>query len=456
MVLSISAIILFILLEIFLLGLHKKQYSFNFRVIVSLLLGISFGLGLQFLAGGVNALAVNDVLPFMQFFGLGYIALLKMLVIPLVLTSIIASILKLGSLSGKLLNRLAILTVILLLGLTALASGIGLALGDWLNIGQGLSLPSGVFQPDQSYQGLVATLLGMLPSNPILVMTQENTIALVIFAIFIGLATMLLAKTDSKQAKPFKDFILASFHISKKLANIVISLTPFGVLGLMGLETASQGFQSLISVLNFIGAMYLAMLAVLILHCVILLSIKINPFTYFKKAYQPLLVAFTTRSSFGTLPVTEETLKNKFNLPQITASFVPSIGATIGMNACAGIFPAMLVAMGMHILHLPITTTTFFMVMFINAIASLGVSGIPGTAYVAAAVTLTTLGLPYSIVGIVQGIDPIIDMGRTAVNVNGVMTSALVVDKNLSRYHFNYADDKQSAIEIDGSAEETV
>ncbi|EKD70582.1 MAG: hypothetical protein ACD_46C00485G0007, partial [uncultured bacterium] len=114
---------------------------------------------------------------------------------------------------------------------------------------------------------------------------------------------------------------------------------------------------------------------------------------------------------------------------QVGATFVPSIGATIGMNACAGIFPAMLVVMTLTILHQPLTMNLVIMIMFINAVASLGISGIPGTAYIAATVTLTSLNLPYAIVALVQGVDPIIDMGRTAINVNGVMTTALVVDQ---------------------------
>lgn len=140
-------------------------------------------------------------------------------------------------------------------------------------------------------------------------------------------------------------------------------------------------------------------------------------------------MAFTTRSSFGTLPVTEETLREKFKTDQVIATFVPSIGATIGMNACAGVFPAMLVVMTLTILNQPITFELVCMVMLINAIASLGISGIPGTAYIAATITLMSLNLPYAVVALVQGIDPIIDMGRTATNVNGVMTTAVVMDR---------------------------
>ncbi len=429
MTITIGAIAVFLLLQLLLLWLHRKGYSFNLRTIASLILGIAFGLGLQVITGSHHNQVIKAATPVMVLFGSGYIALLKMLVIPLVLTSITYSIINLGNLSGKLLKQLSIISVGLLLLLTALASGIGLGIGGLFHIGQGMSLPAGQFHPPHHYQGLVATLLGMLPSNPVAAMSQENTIAIVILAVLIGVAILLVDKKEYAVMDPFKTFIAATFQVSKSLARFVIALTPYGVLGLMANQAATQGAEALLNLLSFIGAMYLAMLLVLILHTITLIAAGNNPISYYKRAYQALLVAFTTRSSFGTLPVSEETLKNKFGLPQISASFVPGMGATIGMNACAGIFPAMLVAMALHITDQPITPTILVLVMLANMLASLGVSGIPGTAFVAAGVTLTTLGLPYSVVGLVQGIDPIIDMGRTATNVNGVLTTAIVTNR---------------------------
>ena len=176
---------------------------------------------------------------------------------------------------------------------------------------------------------------------------------------------------------------------------------------------STQGWHSLLALADFIAAMYVAMILVLAMHLIILtLQGHHMPWQYLRRAYAPLLVAFMTRSSFATLPVTEETLNTRLNLRQVTSTFVPSMGATLGMNACAGVFPAML--MVMTITHQPITLGAVLMVMFVNALASLGISGIPGTAFVAATVSLTTLGLPYAVVGLVQGVDPIINMGRTA------------------------------------------
>lgn len=406
----------------------RRRKSLTYRVILAMLLGVGYGILLKFSPA-------NDLLIFIKqtlyFIGHAYLALLKMLVVPLILTSIIHAILNLGIGNDAEIKKMSLLTCGMLLGMTAIASLIGIGVGVWFHVGAGLSLPEIVDTPKHVYTGLVDTLLGMIPSNPIAIMADENTIAIVIFAVLLGIAARMLDSKDHDKMETFRQLIVSMFAIVKKLAVMVLGLTPYGILALISLLLFEQGTILLSGIANFIAAMYVAMAIVMVMHSLILWIVGYHPIAYFKKAYLPLFVAFTTRSSFGTLPVTEETLHNKFHTQQVTATFVPSVGATIGMNACAGIFPAMLVVMTLTILHQPLTLPLIGMVMFINAIASLGISGIPGTAYIAATVTLTSLHLPYSIIALVQGVDPIVDMGRTATNVNGVLTTALVVDKQI-------------------------
>lgn len=426
MIVTLLNVILFVLLMGFLHLAKRKQMQLGFRVLLSLFFGIGYGLLLTLVPSHTELIKGA-----LYFIGHGYLALLKMLVVPLILTSIIHAILNLGVGNGETIKKMSFLTCGLLLGMTALASLIGLFVGQAFGVGQGLSLPAVFDVPKHPYTGLVNTLLAMLPSNPVAMMAEENTIAIVIFAVLLGLSARFLDAKDHDKMEAFRQFIAVLFAIVKKLAVLILGLTPYGILALMSLLLVDQGLVLLLGMINFIVAMYVAMALVLIMHGLILAMIGHHPWPYIKKAYLPLFVAFTTRSSFGTLPVTEETLRDKFKTTQVVATFVPSIGATIGMNACAGIFPAMLVVMTLTILHQPLTVELILMVMFINTIASLGISGIPGTAYIAATVTLTSLNLPYAIIALVQGIDPIVDMGRTATNVNGVMTTALVVDRAL-------------------------
>lgn len=429
MLIGLALIIGFLILQLILIILHRHAWSFNKRTLLALVLGLGYGLLVQQLIPLVDTSWTTFLLEMVCFFGSAYLALLKMLVIPLVLTSIVYSILRLGDIKGVLLSRLASGSVGMLLGMTALASGIGIAIGSLFHVGEGMQLSNETMQPQHQHDSIVNTLVGMIPSNPVKVMSQENTVALVIFAVFIGVATVIVHRQDHQLSNTFKKFMESAFYITKKMAVLVIALTPYGVLGLMTKLASHQGLESLEGLADFIGAMYTAIILVILMHtAIICLVARKNPLRYFQNAYQALLVGFTTRSSFGSLPVTEETLTQKFKMPQMVGSFVPSLGATIGMNACAGVFPAMLVVMAMHIQGAPITLPIVFEVMGINMLASLGVSGIPGTAFIAAGVTLTTMGLPYGVVGIVQGIDPIIDMGRTATNINGTMTTALTVN----------------------------
>jgi L-cystine uptake protein TcyP (sodium:dicarboxylate symporter family) len=355
--------------------------------------------------------------------------MLKMLVIPLILTSIIHSILNIGTTEQFALKKVSFFACIILLGMTALSSLIAIFIGQLFSVGQGLTLPDITPSPTHEYTGLVDTLLAMLPSNPIAAMTNENTVAIVILAVLLGLAARNLDEHDHDKMRVFRDFIASLFAVVKKLASLILKTTPYAIFALMSLLIVNQGVALLVNMFTYLIAVYVAIFCVFIMHAIFLLIMGFNLFDYYKYAYIPLLVAFTTRSSFGTLPVTEETLKEKFKVSQTVSTFVPSIGSTIGMNACAGVFPAILAVMALSITHQPLTYDKILMIMGINAIASIGISGIPGTAFIAATVTLTSLNLPYAIVALVQGIDPIVDMGRTAANVNGVITTSLIVDK---------------------------
>ncbi|OAJ34307.1 cation:dicarboxylate symporter family transporter [Piscirickettsia salmonis] len=431
LVLSKIYIFIFIVLLFSLYGLQRKGMKFNGLVLIALITGVGLGALARFSLVS-DHFAMADLNSVFHLVGEGYIDLLKMLVIPLVFTSLVSALLSLSDKGAANFRLSAIRFVVMLLVLTGISAGIGMLVGMLFNLGAGLVIPGVDLQPSHHYTGVVDTILGMLPTNPIAAMASGNAAALALFSIFIGAAALVVKKSKIADIKPFEGFIQSTFEISKQLARFVVALTPYGVLALIANVASATGASSLLSVLSYLVAIYVAMALVFALHLAILAAQGISPTYYLKHAYKALLVAFTTRSSFGTLPVAEETLRQKFKIHPDLATFAPTIGSSIGFNACAGVFPAMLVVMAMTIMHEPVTWQIIVMVMFINAIASLGISGIPGTASIAAAVTLSTLGLPYAIIAIVQGVDPIVDMGRTATNVNGVMASALTVDKYLA------------------------
>lgn len=428
-------ILIFPALLLFLFSLENKpRFSSNIRIFISLILGISGGMWLNYFSPHLTPFSSHFIAQSLTLVSDGYMDLLRMLVLPLILTSIIHAFVHLGDHPGEIIAKLLSRSVGLLLLLTAVASAIGMAVGLWLHVGQQLSLPSNGPIPTRHYTGLVDTLLGMIPSNPITAMSNDNTVAIAIFACLLGISALQIYKKERTHAENFRDFITSTFHMVKQLARLVIRTTPYGVLALLAKISSTQGLQTLIGIANYLIAIHIAIILVFLLQITLVaLCAGMSPWTYLKKAYPTLLVAFTTRSSFGCLPLSEETLHDRFKVSQLTSSFVPSMGATLGMNACAGVFPAILVVMALAVTHQPMTLSIFLMVMFINTIASLGISGIPGTAFVAATVTLTAMGLPYAVVGLVQGVDSIVDMSRTATNVNGTLVTAIIVDQGLPR-----------------------
>ena len=217
---------------------------------------------------------------------------------------------------------------------------------------------------------------------------------------------------------------------------------PYGVVALVANTIIRNGVSSIMGMFSFIVALYVAVIIMLLVYVVILLAVGVNPVQFYKKAFSTMLFAFSSRSSVGTLPYTLKTLEDDLGVSGQTANFIGTMGTTIGMNGCAGVFPAMLGILVASATGVTIDVAFLVMVVLVVTIGSIGIAGVPGTATVAATVTLNGLGLGNTIssIGAVFGVDPIVDMGRTMLNVTGSMVSAVVVDKwngNMNMDTFN-------------------
>lgn len=208
---------------------------------------------------------------------------------------------------------------------------------------------------------------------------------------------------------------------------------PYGIVALLASTIAGRGLSAILSVGMVVVVIYLALFIQFGIHLLILTGHGLNPWQYVRKGYEPLLFAFTSRSSLGTLPVTLETLTQNLGVSVGTANFVGSLGTTMGMNGCAGIYPAVLAVMLARMTGTPMDASFYILLLIVITLGSIGIAGIPGTATVAASVTLNGVGLgsAFSYIGPVLGIDPILDMGRTMINVSGTMTTAIVVDRSM-------------------------
>lgn len=408
-----------------------KKLNFTKLMISSIAMGIGLGLIIQFIAGFPNDLTkvtwLTEVSKWYGLFGYGFMDLLKMLVVPLVFVSIVRVImnLKQGENLGKLTGR----TIFMLLGTTAIAAAVGIIVGNLFKLGVGQEVAQQATEQLREVTPVVDTLRGLLPSNPVDAMAQANVVAIVIFAGFIGIAIKRLSKKHADTIKPFVDLIEAFYKIIISISITVIKLMPYAVVALMASSIIDRGISSIVGVIDFILALYVSVAIMFIVHLIIISINGVNPIKYLKNASKPLILAFTSRSSLGTLPVTIETLNDNLKVDQGISSFVGSLGANMGMNGCAGIYPALMAVTVANMSGTTMNFSFYVMLLIVITISSLGIAGIPGTATMSVSVVISGMGLGayFPLLGGIIAIDPILDMGRTMLNVNGAMASTIAV-----------------------------
>ena len=427
--------VLFIVLLIglfFVINKIKKSLNFTKLMLVSMGMGTILGFIIQYIAkfpkDPTQISWLKEVTTWYGLVGYGFMDLLKMLVIPLVLTSIIRVIMNENL--GKLTSR----TILMLLGTTAIAASIGLIVGNLFKLGIGTKVVTSTTEI-REISSVVDTLRGLLPSNIVASMANANIVAVVIFAAFIGNAIKRLNKKYSELIRPFVDLIEAFYKIIVSVSITIIKMMPYAVIALMANTIAQNGIESIFEVLNFIIALYVSVIIMFVVHLIIVTFNGVNPITYLKNVSKALLLAFTSRSSLATLPVTIEALTDNIGVESGTASFIGSLGSNMGLNGCSGIYPALMIVTIANMAGINMDFSFYAMALIVITISSLGIAGLPGTATMAVSVVLSGLGLGsyFQLAGGILAIDPILDMGRTMLNVNGTMTSAITVANSLGK-----------------------
>ena len=439
-----SSIWIGILIILFFLLVHinvnlKKKFKFSTRVIISTVLGFAAGIVFQSTLSMVGAEQVPDVIKNVttaaSLVGRGFTSLLKMVVIPLVGLSVYNSII--NSKNNENLKKLTGKSVVYYTVTVAISAIIGISVAMLFNLGVGMKLPEGMeaWTGKGEYKGLVDVVVSFIPSNIFKAMSETSVIGVVIFAAFLGFATNRMSLKNPEKIQPLKDVTSALFAVMTSVTTTIIKIIPYGVAALMFDLTASYGLEVFKNLVTYLIVMFISLALVVVMQSINLAIHGINPFTYYKKATAPLILALTTTSSMGTLPVTIETLEKEVGVSSPTANFTATLGTTIGMNGCAGVFPAVIAIMIANMNGIAITPVFLISLITVIALGSFGMAGVPGTAYIAATVVLGGMGLPFDPVAIVFPIDSIIDMGRTAVNVNGAMVISTVVDKEMGNFN---------------------
>ncbi|MGD7045032.1 L-cystine transporter [Jeotgalibacillus proteolyticus] len=440
---AIVLILLNLLIFLGLLGvlfiLRRKGVSFSKRVLLGLSFGIVLGFVLQFIYSS-DSHVLQTSADWFQLIGGSYIKLLQMIAVPLIFISILSAFTRMTL--TKNLGKISVLVIGLLVGTTAVAALIGItsAAGfglESIQIDQGEEETARGASLEETY-GTVENvtfpqhLLSLVPANPFLDMTgarPSSVIAVVIFTVFLGIAYLGIREKQSVQASFFAAGVESLYAIIMKVVSLILQLTPYGVLAVMTKTVALTNLNAIATLAEFVAASYVALGAVFLLHLLLLAFSGLNPFVYLKKAIPVLIFAFTTRTSAGALPLNIRT-QQQLGVQDGTANFAGSFGLSIGQNGCAGVYPAMLAIMIAPTVGInPLTPSFILTVVAITAISSFGVAGVGGGATFAAILVLSALNLPIGLAGILISIEPLIDMGRTAVNVSGSMTAGILTSK---------------------------
>ncbi|HEX7762240.1 MAG TPA: dicarboxylate/amino acid:cation symporter [Cellvibrio sp.] len=383
------------------------------RVMGALLLGI------------ITGIVLGETATIFKPLGTLFINAIRMLVVPLVFFSLITSITSLAS-TGKI-QRLMGKTLGLFLLTALIASFIGLAVGSLFNWGDTLSLTTTEVR-SREIPPVADVLTGLIPSNPLAAMVNGNILQIIVFAALIGFAI----NAVGEKADPMRKVINSGTEIMYQLTRIVLQLTPFGVFGLMAWVVGNYGLDTLLPLGKFILAIYIACIIhiVFVYGGLIKLFGGIPVFKYFKAILPAQVVAFSTCSSFGTLPMSYKVVTENLGVSKDYASFVLPLGSNINMDGCGGIYPAIAAIFIAHIYNIPLDFVDYLLIAGTATVASLGTAGVPGTAMVMLTVTLSVVGLPLEGIAFIAAVDRIIDMMRTVTNVTGDTMVAVVVGRS--------------------------
>ena len=398
--------------------MSKKKLTLPVQIVIALIAGVVAGLICYF--AGVSEFTTNYLKPF----GTIFVNLLKFIVVPVVLLSMIEGIVSMGDM--KKVGSIGWKTVAFFMCTTAIACVIGLVLGNIFN-GDGLfpqlQLAEGATWEGATSSNFMDTLVGMFPSNMWDAFVKANMLQVIVIALFLG-GSILAA---GEKANLCKDFVSSAYAVIEKLMGFIISLSPIGVFTMMAWVVATQG-------VNILGSLALVLLCAYIayaIHAICVYSFaakafaKVSPLKFFKGAFAAMIFAFTSTSSAATLPVSKDCAKNLGADEEISA-FVLPLGATINMDGTA-IYQCVATIFLATCCGMSLTLGQMITVVVTATLASIGTAGVSGAGMIMLAMVLQAMGIPVDMIMIIYGVDRLFDMGRTCLNVTGDISGALCV-----------------------------
>ncbi|WP_294191743.1 dicarboxylate/amino acid:cation symporter [uncultured Sphingomonas sp.] len=405
--------------------------SFGVQVLVGMVAGLALGLVARQTGGVDGALAVT-----LHTIGTIFVQLLKALVPALVFTAIVGSIAALRDLNNA--ARLVTQTLLWFAITSLIAVTIGITLGLVIEPGIRADVSAAAAEMPTTRGSWLDFLTGLVPANMLGLSAASrikdgavsttlgfNVLQIIVAAIAIGAAAVRVGDAGAA----FLAFNTSALAVFRRLLRWIIALTPIGSAALIGDAVVRYGWDTLSSLGAFAGAVYLGLFLVLfVVYPALLLLHGISPAWFFRRAWPAIQLGFVSRSSVGTLPLTEEVTERALGVPRSYSAFAVPLGSTTKMDGCAAIYPAVSAIFVAQFFNVPLHLSDYFLIAFVSVLGSAATAGLTGAA-VMLTLTLSTLGLPLAGAGLLLAIDPILDMGRTAVNVAGQMLVPLIVAK---------------------------
>ena len=425
-------------------GAEKKGTPLYVKIFIALFAGIAFGYVLNFMGGVENEIINGYVLPFFQFIGDLFIKLIKMIVVPLVFFCIIDAALSLGDI--KKLRSIGIKTIIWFLATGGISATIGLILANIIKPGHGLQLGTAETAMEvKELPGIYQTLLDLIPSNPFQALTSGEMMQIIVFSLFLGFAIISIGK----EAQQLCDIISLCSRTMFKVIDMILGIIPYGVFSLMTVALAKYGVAIFGPVLKFILTDYLACIIMSTVGYGIFLTVigKVNPMKFWRKAFEPWMIAFSTCTSSAALPVSMEVAPKKMGVPRDIASFVLPLGCTAQMNGTCAYF-GIVVLFAAQLYGVELSIQQQIMLVVQATFLSVGCAATPQIGLVISLTLMTQMGLPLDAYALVAGIYRIIDQIHTSTNSVGDLVASVCISQmegELDHEIFNQEEAKKAA-----------
>ena len=420
---------------------YYKKLSFTQKILTAMLFGALFGIllnNIDIYNSLINQYLSNGVF---EVIGKLFVNSLKMLVVPLVFCSITVGITSLGNLS--LMGRIGLKAIIIYLLTTAFAISLALICAIIINPGQGFEIDNALQFSAKEAPSLSSVLISIVPSNPILAMAEGEMLQIILFAIILGIAITV----TGKNAESFKKGITSLNEVMMSMVQIIMKFAPLGVFCLIAKTFASQGIDMIIPLASY----FFTVTIVLLLHVLLTYSAflkfigNVSPILFLKKMRTAVVFAFSTASSNATIPVTLNTVEKRLGVDKSVASFTVPLGATINMDGTA-IMQGVATVFIASVYMVDLTIGDYLTVILTATLASIGTAGVPGVGLIMLTMVLTQVGLPVEGVALIIGIDRLLDMMRTAVNITGDSMVSLITSKSEKSFNKSIFEDPKAGL----------